>query len=292
MTDLSVIIVNYNTKDLTLKCIKSVLAQKTDLKVDLVVVDNGSTDGAASQIKRQFPKVKLVVSETNLGFTGGNNLGIKRVVAKFYMLLNSDAFITDGSLDEFVRYAQDSNLGVVGCKVLNPDGSFQASGGRLPTLSQVLLWLSGIDDLLKTASYQMRRIKDFETGKIGWISGTVMLISDETIKKVGLLDTKLFMYGEDVEYCFRAWKRGIRVGWSDKLTVTHLGGASTNNPKFTQWRGEFKGLLYIYQKYYGKLATYLLRLMIYLFVTLRVIAFALIGKFSYSKTYGKIIFSI
>ncbi len=292
MIDLSIIVVNFNTKDITIQCLKKVFDQKTDLKIDVVVVDNGSTDGSYQVLKTQFPKAKLIKSEENLGFTGGNNLGIKNTKAKYYFLLNSDAFIKSGSLDNMVSFAKEGDFGILGCEIENKDGSFQPSGGKIPNMFSVFGWLSGLDDLFGGVSYQAKNPKYFQSGDVGWVGGAAMLISDETLSKIGLLDQKIFMYGEDVEYCVRAKRNGIKVGWTDTLKVTHLGGASSNTPKLNQWRGEFKGLLYLYQKYYGNFQTLILKMMIYLFVFLRVVAFTILGKFRVAQTYGKIIFSI
>ena len=137
-------------------------------------------------------------------------------------------------------------------------------------------------------------MKSFYKGdkEVGWVSGSVMAIKREILEKIGLLDDKIFMYGEDTEYCIRAIKKGFKVGWTDKATIVHIGGGSSKNPSFRQWLGEIKGLKYIYKKFNNKTEQLFLNILIYVSIILRIIAFSLIGKFNVSKLYGKILFNI
>lgn len=297
MDDLSVIILNYNTKELILKCLKSILDKKWQHKVEVIVVDNGSNDGSKEAVRKRYPFVKLIPSRTNLGFAGGNNLGLKKSRTKYCLLLNSDTEVLDGALDKLVNFGRDRGFEICSCKLLNTDKSFQPNAGSLPSPFFVFLWLSGIDDLSKkigfNVSYQARDkgyyLKDRE---VGWVSGTAMLIRSDIFKKIGFLDKKIFMYGEDVEYCMRANRSGFRVGWTNEAEIIHIGGGSWDQPKYNQWLGEFRGLLYIYKKYYGFWAKGYLKILIYIFSAVRIIAFLLFGKLSYARTYAKIITKI
>ena len=116
-----------------------------------------------------------------------------------------------------------------------------------------------------------------------------MLIRRDVVEEVGVLDGKIFMYAEDVDYCWRAIAQGFKIGWIPGVTITHIGGGSSKYPKIAQWRGEFGGIVYLYKKYYGGLAAVLLRVVIVLFILVRIVGFGLIGKWSYSKAYGKVI---
>lgn len=296
MNDLSVVVVTYNTKELTIKCLEAIYKSKCGFKFETILVDNASSDGTVEEVKKLFKQVKVVVSEKNLGFAGGNNLGLGVAGGKYCLLLNSDAFVKEGALERLVNLAEESQLGITSAKLLNPDGSFQPNGGQPPSLLSNFVWISGLDDLLPgwlgRYSYQMRNLVDYEKKGVGWVSGTAMMISRRVIEKIGLLDEKLFMYGEDVEYCMRANENGFRVGWCRDALVVHLGGASSKQPKLSQWRGEFKGLKYIYLKHLGLGKYIILKSMLYPFILLRIIAFALIGKIDYSTTYAKIITEI
>lgn len=293
MTELAIVIVSYNTKELTLKCLESIFNSESKIKFETWVVDNNSSDNSLAAIKKGFPQINIIESDKNLGFSGGNNLVLEKVKAKYYLLLNSDTEITDRALDNLYEFAENSDFGICSCKLLNPDGSFQPNGGELPTIFPLFLWLSGFDDIfgkfVKIPSYQSRDKKYYiNKRQIGWVSGSVMLIKREVIEKIGLLDDKIFMYEEDVEYCFRANNAGYKVGWTNQAEIIHLGGGSFKTPKYNQWMGEFKGLIYIYNKFFGSYMTLFVRILFYIFILARIIGFLIFGKISYAHTYAKI----
>lgn len=295
---LSIIIINYNTGNLTLGCLRSIFEKNWETKFDVWVIDNGSSDNSIEKIKKEFPRIKTVLSDKNLGFAGGNNLVLKQVDSDYCLLLNSDTEVYDGALDELVEFAERENCGITSCKLVNSDGSFQPNGGDLPFGLSLFVWLSGIDDILfflkrKLPSYHRQFMDYFKDGKgVGWVSGSVMLIKKEVTDKIGFLDDAIFMYGEDTEYCLRAKRAGFTVGWTDKAIVKHLGGASSKEPTLKQWTGEFKGLLYIYLKYYGFLAAAALKIFIYLFIFVRMAAFFVVGRPQVSRVYAKVLVSI
>lgn len=297
MKDLTVIILNFNTQELLYQCLTSVM-QKWRYQVDVLVVDNASDDGSIAMVKKSFPKVNLLENKTNLGFTGGNNRGIKISKSRYYLLLNSDTIVLDQALDNLIDFMDRSNFAIGSCKILNKNKTCQPNVGDLPFFLPLFFWLSGLDDILRkfnigTPSFHKQRENFYQGEKeVGWVSGAAMIIKDEVIKKIGFLDEKIFMYGEDVEYCLRASRNCFKVGWTDQGEIIHLGGGSVSNPSFKQWVGEFQGLLYIYETYFGLLRELLLKLMIYFFVTIRIAAFLIIGKPKISQTYGKVMFSI
>jgi GT2 family glycosyltransferase len=296
MVDLAIIIVNYKTKDLILNCLKGIAQSELPFSTEIWVVDNSSLDGSVQSIKSRFPKVKIIESQINLGFAGGNNLGFRKAKARNYLLVNSDTEIGKEEIKNLYKFGQFSGYGICSCKLLNKNRSFQPNAGELPKPISLFLWLSGLDDLLnkfmEVKSYQTRNLKTYrENMTVGWVSGAFMLIKKETIDRIGFLDEKIFMYGEDVEYCWRANKRGIKTGWTNQAEIVHFGGGSPSSSKYTQWLGEFRGLLYLYKKFYGSFARIILKTFIYLFVFLRAIAFLIIGRKEYAKTYAKILTS-
>jgi len=296
--DLSIIIVNFNTRHLLADCLESIFKQNLNFKFRVVVVDNGSSDGSAEMVENKFPDVKVVKSDKNLGFSKGNNLGIKAGEAKYYLLLNSDTIVPDKALKALVDFMEGSEFSVGSCKLLNKDGSFQPNAGDLPFGLPLFFWLSGWDDILPKVKETLpsfhRKFKSFYNGEkeVGWVSGSIMIIKDEVYKKIGGLDEKIFMYCEDTDYCIRAKKAGFKVGWTDKAEIVHLGGGSSKNPNLVQWIGEFKGLEYLYKKHLGLLPSLVLSFFIKLFIIVRAVAFILTGKFSVSKTYAKLLFNI
>lgn len=298
MSDLDIVIVNFNTAELILSCLKSIYDADCKINYRIFVVDNASSDDSVKKIKNNFPKVNLIVSNKNLGFSGGNNLGLQKTSAESVLLLNSDTEIYDGSLDGLLRFVSQSEFGIASCKILNREGKLQPNAGDLPFGFPLLIWLGGLDDILFGISSNLpsfhRHFDNYYKGdrEVGWVSGSVMVISRKVIKKIGLLDDKIFMYAEDTEYCLRAKKAGFKIGWTDKAQIKHLGGGSSSEPALKQWVGEFKGLLYIYKKYYGFMGQLFLKILIYFFTLLRVVAFFLIGRFKQSRTYVQVIESL
>lgn len=296
--DLSIIIVNFNTKQLLSDCLSSIFKQDLKEKFRVVVVDNASSDESVDMVKREFPQVEVIESHKNLGFAGGNNLGLKKFESKYYLLLNSDTIVPAGSLGSLVNFMDNSDFGVGSCKLRTRDGSLQPNAGDLPFGLPLIFWLSGLDDILPKIGESLpsfhRKFKSFYQGEkeVGWVSGSVMIIKKEVVEKIGGLDEGIFMYCEDTDYCIRARKAGFKVGWTDKAEIIHLGGGSSKDPKLVQWVGEFKGLVYIYKKHLGILAGFILKIFILMFTIVRMAAFFIVGKFSVSITYAKLLFSI
>lgn len=298
MNDLSIVIVSYNTSEKTLKCLKSIFSKKWKVKFSVLLIDNGSTDDTLSQVKKKFSDVQIIENTQNLGFAKANNIGLKRSTARYYLLLNSDCEVFEKSLDNLFEFAKETNFAISTCKLVYYDGTFQHNGGHLPLPLPMFFWLSGIDDIfnklnINLLSYHMSRERQYYNGReLGWIGGAVMLIRKDVFENVGYLDEKIFMYGEDVDFCWRARVAGYKIGWTDEAMIMHVGGGSSEYPRYVQWKGEMKGLLYLYRKYHGIMGEISLRILMYIFILLRAFAFLLIGKFNYAKTYAKIITSI
>lgn len=295
MIDILVVILNYNTKELTEKCIKSILDRKWKRKIKVVVVDNASTDESLLYLKSKFSDIDFISSEKNLGFAGGNNLALKSYLrkAEYFLILNSDTEVLPGSLDKLYDFAK-SGFDICSPQLLNKDKTIQFSGGQLPYFWPLFFWISGLDDIfrpfLRLPSYQERNLNYYRSKReVGWVAGTAMFVSGRVFEKVGFLDDKIFMYGEDVDFCFRAKKAGFRVGFNPQAEIVHLGGGSLDKPQFRQWLGEFKGLLYFYEKHFGKFEKFILLFLIYTFVPLRIIAFLIVGRKEYAKTYAQIL---
>lgn len=294
-----IVIVEYNTAPLLKECLDSITSQRWQNDYQIWVVDNASSDESVKVVKENFPEVKLISNSNNLGFAKANNQVLTKSQSKYCLLLNSDTIVGEGSLDKLVEMMEDKTLGIGSCKLVNKDGSFQPNAGNLPQLLPVLTWLSGLDDLFNRLgvilpSFHQTNKNYYSTQKqIGWCSGAVMMVNTAMAQKIGGLDENIFMYGEDVEFCLRAHRQGYKIGWTDQAQIVHLGGASSkDNPQFKQWTGEFKGLLYISNKYDSFFSQVFLRLFIYIFSFIRMIAYLAIGKVRASKTYGQVILAI
>ena len=267
MIDLSVIILSYNTRDLTLACLRSVVNDlgNSSLNAEIIVLDNASSDGSAEMLKHfriknsdvrpedSVPRelrIHNLYSRTNLGFAKANNLAAKKAKGHWLLFLNSNTEIVPGTFKEMKNFLSNQpKTGIASCKLLNPNGTIQPQGGYLPRLSTIAVWALFIDDLpifkQILPSYQLRR-ESFFTGKpksIGWVAGTAMWISSDLWQKLQGFDESLFMYGEDVELCLRAGKLGQEIMLNPQVSIVHLGKAGGGN-----WiQGEVNGLKHIFK---------------------------------------------
>lgn len=240
--DLAIVVVNYRTPDLTLDCLRSVADGLSDLPVgcSAVVVENGSGDDSAAGLQEAIRSrgwsswVTLVVSQKNLGFAGGNNLGLRHAPASRYvLLLNSDTILHDGCLNRCIEAMdRESDIGVLSCALLNRDGSPQTAVRRFPTPIRLVLMETGLP-------WRMPRLfewADTEDGTwdrrterrdVDWVGGAFMLIRREVLDAIGDLSESFFFYGEDIEFCHRAMRHGYRRVYDPKASITHLGGGSS-----------------------------------------------------------------
>jgi GT2 family glycosyltransferase len=285
--DLSVIILSYNTRQLLKNCLAGLSRSTKGIDFEVIVVDNASRDGSPQMVKKEFPKVKLIINRQNLGFAGGNNQGIKKARGRYLLLLNSDTMIKENALAKMVGFMdKDEKLGIATCQLLNEDGSIQASGGFFPNLGRIFAWMFFLDDLplvsklikayhpheprfyTRDSFYQKEHSQD-------WVTGAFFMIRREVIDKIGLLDPQFFMYVEEVDYCYRAKKAGFVVAYTPEAQITHLGRRSLKKPG-KAIVGEYQGLKIFYQKHYSFSQLPLLVLFLKLGAALRFLVFGVI----------------
>jgi hypothetical protein len=225
--DLTVIIPNFNTRELTLKCIDSIIKyNENGLSYEIIVVDNGSFDKSAEFIQKKYPKVKVLKNEVNLGFAKACNKGIKLSRGRYVLLLNSDTAVMEGSLERLVDFAEKTkDAGVVGSQLINSDGSIQASVVRLPTLLGAIkkYWFG------KKGSFGFYVPRGSEAVRVEAVVGASFLITPEALKRVGYLDERYFMYYEDLDYCRRVAKANLAVYYLPGSKVVHYHGKSGEN---------------------------------------------------------------
>ncbi len=250
---LSIVIVSFNTKKLLLDCLESVYQTVGDLNLEVIVVDNASTDGSPQAIKDQFPQVKIIANPANTGFAKANNQGIKRAGGEYVILLNSDTVVKSNALRRLVKFMDaHPQVGIAAPQLLNPNGSIQPNGGFLPRLSNIMAWMLFIDDLPWVKpwfwSYQLRGNYHFRHNRsLGWVQGAAMLLRSSMLDQTGPLDENIFMYAEDVDICLRARKAGWQVMLVADAQVIHTGFQSGSPQKAIL--GEFQGLKYIFKKH-------------------------------------------
>jgi hypothetical protein len=217
---ISVIIVSFNTREMTLDCLRTLTRALEGLASEIIVVDNASTDGSAAVIRAEFPSVQVVESDRNAGFGAANNLGMRAARGAFFLLLNSDAFPESGAIAELVRFLQENpQVGACGPRTFNQDGSLQISCYRFTSplhAWQENLWLSrGYGDW----AHDTVREVDF-------VIGACMAVRREVFEEIGGFDERFFMYSEEADWQRRIWNAGWKIVFVPTARVTHLGGAS------------------------------------------------------------------
>ena len=294
MVDLTISIINYKTKDLTSYCISGILKQKITTKYEVWLIDNASVDDSVEFFKKNFPQVKVIESEKNLGFAGGHNLALRNITTQYVLILNSDTLVLDNTIDSMVDFMEkNQEVGVSSCKILNFDGTLQPNAGDAPFGLSLINWLFNLESLgIKKPSFHRNDPGFYEKPhEVGWVSGSFMLVKKEVFDKIGFLNDDFFMYFEDAEFCYRASKKGFKIMINPSVSIKHLSGGSLKDPKFRQWAGEYKGLIRFYQQQLGVLPSLVVRSLIYLSIILRIVAFSLLGKLEVAYTYGKVITS-
>lgn len=233
MLPVSVIIVNYNTAEYLRECLASIY-QWMDAATEVIVVDNASTDTSVDMVKTQFPQVKLIQSEKNLGFGLGNNLGVQHASKPYVFLFNSDAFLQMDTARGLLEYMQNNpEVKCVTPQVVLPK-TYEIQPktfGYAPSFKSILMQSIGLNRIFKKSTFfngtdgEFRYAKEME---VGWVSGVCMLMSREDFLKVGGFDARFFMYCEDVQLCLKLSKLG-KIVLLDDFPIVHYGGASSKS---------------------------------------------------------------
>jgi GT2 family glycosyltransferase len=227
--DLSICVLTLNACDYLRACLQS-LQRRTTVAYEIIVVDNGSTDGTRDMLTTEFPTVTVIRNEENLGYTYPNNQAMRVAKGRFITLLNPDTLMHSHAIDRLFGFLEShSEVGIVGPKVLNPDGTLQAPcrrGDARPWA--VISYFSGLSRLFPDKAffngYLLTHLDEDQTNAVDGVSGSCMLIRREVIDDIGYLDEMFFAYQEDADYCLRARKAGWQVYYYPEAQITHFGG--------------------------------------------------------------------
>jgi len=245
--ELSIIILNYNTKDLTIECINSLVEQyKQEFEKELfeiILVDNASSDDSLEAIKRlKINGLKVVESKENLGFSRGCNLGAKNALGEYLLFLNSDTEIKDQGFVKMLDYIKkNENVGILGGALKNEDGTSQSSAGKFYGLLNLFLMLIGLE------RFGFLRESPKVIKKVDWVSGACLIIKRKLFERIGGFEKDLFMYGEDMELCFRANKKGSMAYFYPEITLFHKERGSGN--RTFAILNIYKGILFFYKRH-------------------------------------------
>jgi GT2 family glycosyltransferase len=255
---LSIVILCWNDLNVIGDCLQSIYAGTHAIDFEVIISDNGSTDGSIEFVRTKFPQVRLLENGVNLRFAKGNNVGIRASLGEYILILNPDTIIHDGSLDRMVEYAgRHPEAGAFGCKVLNVDGSYQGCARPPYTLRSewfaalYLGWLARFSEFFHPGVYVGWNGDTERT--VGWLAGCFILFRADLLKQLGGFDEQFFYYYEDTDLCRRVWESGHPIRYTPDFAITHLKGQSTTNrfaPGTFALDAEITRYLYYY-KYYG-----------------------------------------
>ena len=282
--DLTIVIVSWNTRQILKECLASVCDNLHGVQAEVCVVDNASDDGSAEMVRKYFPQVRLIANTDNRGFAKANNQVIPHANGRYVLLLNSDTVVLGDVLKRSVQYMDEhDDVGVMGCRVLNEDGSVQLTCSQLPSLVNLLLLTSGLFRLEKPSflgRYQLRDWKRDSERDVETVTGCYMVVRQEAIRKVGLFDESFFFYGEETDWCKRFAESGWKLRFAPVGEIIHYGSLSSRKCNFRRDLMLTSGLLRFHLKHNGKLAALMAWGLLANFCLLRSVYWALISFFS------------
>ncbi len=261
--DLSIIIVNYRTYDLTKQTIESVISKEHPFSYEIYLVDNASSDGSLEKLQEDFQKqsadglIKFIANTTNSGFANANNLAIQQSTARYVLLLNSDTVIINDCLSKSINFIEkDQKIGALGCKVLLANGKLDKACRRsFPTFSVSAYRMLGLSRIFpkskRFGKYNLTYLDENQTYEVDCLVGAFMLVRADVIHQVGLLDEDFFMYGEDIDWCYRIKQRGWKIVYYADAEIIHYKGGSKNSPEKSRLTREFyRSMVLFYNKHY------------------------------------------
>lgn len=255
MVDLTIIIVNYNSMAYLKKCLNSIINSQYKVNVEIFVSDNNSKDGSIDMVKNEFPQVFLIENKNNLGYSGAANRAIRQSSGRYILILNNDIEVLDNPLDLMVeRINRDSDIGLLGCMLLNSDKTLQQSFGYfkygfISEAIQKIIFNRYRNENSLMGRYLVKTHKKFR--EVDWIRGACIMARRKAMEDVGLMDENYFMYFEEVDLCKRIWRKGWRICYFPDAKMIHHGGISSD-ANFDMIMIEYrKSQLYFYKKHYG-----------------------------------------
>ena len=277
--ELSIIIINYNTKDLLNKCLNSIsigLEDTSILKYETIVVDNASIDDSSEMVRKKFSTVSVIQNSVNNGYAYAVNRGIKSAHGEYILLLNSDIILTHNCLFPMLNYLRNNErTGIVGPQLIYPNGNWQRSYGSIPSLGKIILdvffisFMSGkIRNLLRKLGYKL----NIKPKSVGYIDGASMLIRRELVQEIGYFDERFFFYAEDADFCFRAHKKKWDIVFIPQSQIIHIRGASSVKKEQISFSIQLaKANLQFIEKHYDRISLWIYKVLNYFCFLMRFI---------------------
>ncbi len=260
--DLSIIIVNWNVRDLLRDCLRSIDAGRGDLALEVIVVDSASSDGSADMVAAEFPWVRLIRRDDNVGFPRGNNIGLTEASGRALLLLNPDTVVLDDALSVMLsRLDAQPDIGVLGPQLLNPDGSVQSSRRRFPTLATGFCESTWLDALAPGVlrRYYALDLPDDRPADVDWLTGACLMVPRPVYELVDGMDEAYYMYSEELDWCRRIKEAGLRVVYYPEAQVIHHVGKSSEQAVTARHINFNRAKLRYFRRYHGRFPAAVLR---------------------------------
>ena len=260
---ISIIIVNWNTRELLVDCIESIYASPPEGKFDIWVVDNFSSDGSPAMIRDSYPDVKFIENDENVGFAKANNQALRKSQGDYVLLLNPDTVVKANAISELIHFLDNNpDAGIAGARLINPDGTLQISAFPFPTLVREFWRMFHLDSAVCLSIYPMRKWNKDQAREVDTLLGACMLIRREAINQFGLFDEDYFIYSEEVDLCTRLKEAGWRLYWVPGAVVIHYGGISTQQVSEEMFLRLYEGKILYFRKHHSKLSVFVYKLIL------------------------------
>lgn len=267
--DVSILVVNYNTCRLTMDCLRSVYDSETRFSYEIILIDNHSKDDSVEIISNEFPDITLIANQENTGFAKANNQGMDVATGRYVLLLNSDTVVRKDTLETMITFMDSRpDVGASGCKIILPDGSLDKACKRgFPTPSASFYYAFGFSKLFpnnpRFNGYQLGYLDPDQDYPVDCLVGAFMLLRQETIAQVGGLDEEFFMYGEDLDWCYRIKEAGWEIYYYPKTSIIHLKGGSARRRPFKIVYEFHRAMILFHRKHYRKQYSIMINGMVY-----------------------------
>ena len=235
--DLSVVVVTWNSRAYISDCLESIRCQQNDLAIELIVVDNASTDDTAKIVQQRFPEAQLFINARNLGYTRASNIGFERASGRYILVLNPDTRLKPGSLERMIEYiGEHPRVGALGPQLLNPDGSLQPSCRRFPSYRLMLWEFTGLSRLFPRhpvfGAWRMGSFDHREIRSVDQPMGACLLLRREALDAVGFMDERFEMFFNDVDLCRRLASAGWDIIFFPQAQVVHDAGSHVRRERY------------------------------------------------------------
>ncbi len=273
--DVSIVILNYNTRELTINALRSVFKSVTSCSYEIILIDNASKDDSIHHFKTEFPEVTLIENKENVGFAIANNQAMRLAKGRYVLLLNSDTLIQQDTLETMLQFMdKHPEVGMAGCKLVLPDGTLDKACKRgFPTPSASFYYAFGFSKLFPHNphfnQYQLGHMNPDEAYPVDCLVGAFMFVRRTAIDQVGMLDEQFFMYGEDIDWCYRIKQAGWVIYYYPETQILHLKGASSRR-KPTKIVYEFHRAIWLFhRKHYKRQYCILTNVLVYTGITVK-----------------------